>query len=69
MGSAGDSNWFSGITPELLRKVRREGLMTTWEDLNRFADIIDRFCEEGSICVVAYKDALDRCEGLDVENL
>ncbi|MBO4327749.1 MAG: insulinase family protein [Clostridia bacterium] len=69
MAAAGDNNWFAGLTPDIMRRHRREGLGTNWDDIERFCRIMEQFCEKGAVCVVAYKDALDKCEELEIKEL
>ena len=39
------------------------------EDLERCAQSLEAFGREGTVCVVANKDALKDCEGLTVKDL
>ncbi|MBP1587995.1 MAG: insulinase family protein [Clostridia bacterium] len=69
MGMIADNNWFAGLGIEDARRIRREMLATDADSLLRFADILDRFAEEGAECVVAYKEALDGCEDFTISDL
>ena len=69
LGSREDNNIFAGIDEAIARRIRREMLETKKSDLLEFCDIIDRFAEKGAVCVVAYKDALEKCEGLTLGEL
>ncbi len=69
MGIIADNNWFAGLGIEDARRFRREMLATNAEDIKRFADMLDRFAEEGAGCVVAYKDALDKCGDITVYDI
>ena len=69
MGIIADNNWFAGLGIEEARRFRREMLATNAEDIKRFADMLDRFAEEGAGCVVAYKDALDKCGDISVMDI
>ncbi len=64
MAAVADNNWYSGITREILEKRRAELIATSREDILHFCDILERFVSEGTVCVVAYKDALEKCGGL-----
>ncbi|MBO5075973.1 MAG: insulinase family protein [Clostridia bacterium] len=64
MAAESDNNWYTGLTREVLEKRRAELISTSYDDILHFCDILDRFAAEGTVCVVAYKDALDKCEGL-----
>ncbi len=65
-GIIADENWFSGIGPDDLRRIRKEMLETDAESIRRFAGIAEKFASDGAECVVAHKDALDKCGGLTV---
>ncbi len=68
-GIIGDNNWFSGMGEAEAKRIREEMLATDAESIKRFADILDRFAEEGPSCVVAIKETLDQCEGITVYNV
>ena len=69
MGIIADNNWFAGLGIEDARRFRREMLSADADSIRRFADMLDRFAEKGAGCVVAYKDALDKCGDVEVYNV
>ena len=54
-----DSDWFSGFSREDIKRQRMEILGTTPADLEKCADILDRFAEEAAVCLVANKALLE----------
>ena len=65
-GAAGDDNWFAKVTPEDLRRERRQVLGTGKEDLLEFAELLDSMAEGRRECVVAFRDALDAQNDLEI---
>ena len=51
----------SNRTPEDLQKLRREMLLTTKDDLLRFADTIDSLTNSPAICVIGGAAQLEGC--------
>jgi len=51
-GEESDSNYFSGITIEDLRKERQEILSTTAEDIREYAAMVKDVLEKGKVCVI-----------------
>jgi Zn-dependent M16 (insulinase) family peptidase len=59
------SRYLRGISYEDECKTRREMLETNADELLRIADVMDKVCNSGAVCVVAGKDKLDTCTNLD----
>ena len=68
-GALADAREMTGYTREDAERIRREILNATGEDLIRCAEWLDPFAAEGSVCVVAHKDALSACSGLEVQEI
>ena len=68
-GALADARMLTGYTREENERIRREVLNTTPEQLAACGEWLDRFAEEGSICIVAHGDALVQCEDLDIRDL
>ena len=68
-GALADARMLTGYTREESERIRLEILHATPEDLLACGDWLDRFAEEGSVCVVAHADALKTCDGLFVSDL
>ena len=64
-GAGAVINRLCGYTREMYLADRAEMVATSPEDLLAFADILDRFCLEGAVCVVGPAAALDTVEGLE----
>ena len=69
IGLIADENRFAGLGVDEARRFRREMLATNAEDIKRFADMLDRFAEDGASCVVAYKEALEKCGDISVMDI
>ena len=68
-GALADARIMTGFTREESDRIRREILQATPESLAACGKWLDRFAEEGSICVVAHGEALKQCEGLTISEL
>ena len=68
-GALADARTLTGYTREENERIRKEVLNTTPEQLAACGEWLDRFAEEGSVCVVAHGDALAQCGGLDIRDL
>ena len=68
-GSLADGRYMNGYTREEAEKIRRQILHTVPEDLVRCAEWLEPFSREGAVCVVAHREALEKCEGLTVRDL
>ena len=68
-GALADSRWLNGYTREAAEKIRREILYATEEDLLSCSAWLNRFAQEGAICVVAPQSALDACPNLEISEL
>lgn len=68
-GALADARTLTGYTREESERIRKEVLNTTPEQLAACGEWLDRFAEEGSICVVAHGDALQQCGGLEIQDL
>lgn len=68
-GQAADDRWFTGVTYEMQREMRRQMLTTTREKLLDWCDALRAMSSEGTVCVVAHDDALKQCEDLRVFDL
>ena len=66
MGREADLDAFEGRTPDDARRLRREMLETTPEDLTAFCEALDKCAEEGAVCVVGSEQALSTVDGLTV---
>jgi len=64
-GRSADDFWFSGFSDEARIRVRREILETKPEDLLSWKAAFSQLAENGRICVIGPKSALDTCEGLE----
>lgn len=69
LGIRADDRWFSGITREDEIRTRREMLATTKEDLLNMAGLFDDMSEKGAVCVIAQKEALAKCTGLEIKEI
>ncbi|MBP5311761.1 MAG: insulinase family protein [Clostridia bacterium] len=69
MASGADNAWFLSLSRDMMRRHRLQGINTTWEDIERFCVLMEHFAEKGAVCVVAYKEALEKCGDLDVREL
>ena len=68
-GALADARALTGYTREESERIRKEVLNTTPEQLAACGEWLDRFAEEGSVCVVAHGDALRQCGGLEIQDL
>lgn len=68
-GALADARMLTGYTREESERIRKEVLNTTPEQLAACGEWLDRFAEEGSVCVVAHEDALQQCVGLEIQDL
>ena len=68
-GALADARMLTGYTREENERIRREVLNTTPEQLIECGEWLDRFAEEGAVCVVAHSDALAQCGDLDIRDL
>ena len=68
-GALADARILTGYTREESERIRKEVLNTTPEQLAACGEWLDRFAEEGNICVVAHDDALRQCGGLEILEL
>ena len=64
-GTVATSRYLRGVSYEDECRTRRELLSTDATELMRIADLIDKVCNNASVCVVAGKDKLDTCDMLD----
>ena len=68
-GRSADDFWFSGFTDEDRIRVRTEILETTPSDLAKWQDAFAHLAEEGAVCVIGPKSALDTCSDLVVMSI
>ncbi len=68
-GTLADARMLTGFTHEESERIRREVLNTTPDQLAACGEWLDQFAEDGSVCVVAYGDALAQCDGLEICDL
>ena len=68
-GVVEDIRWFSGITLEKRRQERQTIIGMKKEDLLKWLPALRQASEEGTVCVVGYQAALDKCKGLEVSEL
>ena len=68
-GALADARVLTGYTREENERIRKEVLNTTPEQLADCGEWLDRFAEEGNVCVVAHGDALRQCGGLVIRDL
>ena len=68
-GALADARMLSGYTRIESERIRKEVLHTAPEQLAACGEWLDRFAEEGNICVVAHEDALLQCDSLDIADL
>ena len=68
-GALADARMLTGYTREENERIRREVLNTTPGQLIECGEWLDRFAEEGTVCVVAHSDALAQCGDLDIRDL
>ena len=68
-GMVADLRYFTGYTREEAEKIRKEILHATPETLSACTDILEKFVERGSVCVVAPGELLDKCEKLSNDDL
>ena len=59
----------TGYTREEAERIRKQILHAVPEDLERCARCLEAFGREGTVCVVANKDALKDCEGMTIKDL
>lgn len=68
-GTLADGRYMTGYTRDEAERIRKQILHAVPEDLERCAQSLEAFGREGTVCVVANKDALKDCEGLTVKDL
>ncbi len=68
-GALADARMMTGYTREESERIRKEVLNTTPEQLASCGEWLESFAAEGSVCVVAYEEALEQCEGLRISDL
>ena len=68
-GALADARVLTGYTREESERIRKEVLNTTPEQLAACGEWLDRFADEGRVCVVAHGDALQQCGGLEIQDL
>lgn len=68
-GALADSRIMTGITREDTERVRQEILNAKGKDLIECAEWLDRFAEEGSVCVVGPRKILKNCKGMEITEL
>ncbi len=61
-----DSDWFAGLSREDIKRQRTEILRTSPSDLNKCADILDKFAENAAVCLVANKALIENSPELTV---
>lgn len=60
-GTLKTARYLRGITYEDECKSRKQILDTDAAELNRIADLLDKVCETGAVCIIAGKDKIDTC--------
>ena len=68
-GTLADGRYMTGYTREEAERIRKQILHAVPEDLERCARCLEAFGREGTVCVVANKDALKDCEGMTIKDL
>ncbi len=68
-GTLADGRYMTGYTREEAERIRKQILHAVPEDLERCARSLEAFGREGTVCVVANKDALKDCEGMTIKDL
>jgi Zn-dependent M16 (insulinase) family peptidase len=68
-GRSADDFWFSGFTDEDRIRVRGEILGTTAEGLLSWQQSFASLAEDGAICVIGPKSALESCPDLEILNI
>lgn len=60
-GKTADARYWRGTTQEDLRRMRREILAATVEELNGLAGEVEKLAESGSVCVLGSQRQIDAC--------
>ncbi len=68
-GYIADTDYFCGYSFEDLKTQRKQMLETDYDKLLHVADIIDKFANEGNICITGPGEKLSEFEGLDIRDL
>lgn len=68
-GRSADDFYLSGFSDEDRIRIRREILNTKAGDLAGLSDVLKDMAENGTVCVVGPRAALDACEGLMIYTL
>ena len=63
--SLADRDYLDGYTKEDILEQRKQMLCTTYDDLRKAADVIDRFANEGSLCIIGPEDKLSDFKNCD----
>ncbi|MBQ8962154.1 MAG: insulinase family protein [Ruminococcus sp.] len=69
LGIYEDEAWLSGIGQEQRRKLRREILSVTKEELLGLCDTLSQLGEKGSVCVAGGPEAVRSCPELTVKSI
>ncbi len=68
-GRSADDFWFSGFSDDDRIKVRSEIIDATPEDVAKWSDAFAKMANEGCVCVVGPKSALDACKDIEIVNI
>ena len=68
-GRSADDFFLSGFTDDDRIRIRKEILNTKAGDLAGLSEVLKDMAENGTVCVVGPKSALDACEDLEVFTL
>ena len=68
-GRLADDFWFSGVTDEDRIRIREEILDTNADDLLSWKAPLAKLTDDGCICVVGPRAALEKCEGLTIVSI
>ena len=68
-GTAADIRYLTGYTREMAEQLRKDILQSKKEDIVKCADWVSAFAEKSAKCIVAHKEALEECEGLEISDL
>jgi Zn-dependent M16 (insulinase) family peptidase len=68
-GAVADIRYFSGYSKEQADQIRSEILHASSETIEKACSLLDAFAEKGAVCVVGPGELIDKCDGLDTEDL
>lgn len=59
-GKTSDINYITGMTQEDIQRERDEVINAKWEDILKYADMLDAIAKQNSFCVFGSKDSIEK---------